>query len=95
MPSENQRWKIPRPERDLTSWRQPKDLRDRVWLMPGGHITMYAQDWFALPRYDRSSPTGVWPGKAWASMHPDNSRTMIPYFNWCGRWRDLPLDEQG
>lgn len=45
-------------------WSQPKGLRDRVQLFET-HALISEADWLALPRYERSAPSGVYPGKAW------------------------------
>jgi hypothetical protein len=45
-------------------WRQPRGLRERVGLY-GTHAAISEADWFGLPRYETSIPSGVYPGKAW------------------------------
>ena len=45
-------------------WRQPKGLRDRVGLY-GTHAAISEDDFYALPHYETSIPSGVYPGKAW------------------------------
>lgn len=45
-------------------WRQPRGLRDRVGLY-GTHAAISESDWYSLPHYGNSMPSGVYPGKAW------------------------------
>lgn len=45
-------------------WRQPPGLRDRVGLF-GTHAAISESDFYALPHYATSIPSGVYPGKAW------------------------------
>ena len=45
-------------------WRQPKGLRDRVGLYET-HAAISESDWYALPHYETSIPSGVYPGKVW------------------------------
>ena len=58
-------WKIP-PMLDPLGkhWRQPKGLRDRVGLF-FNHATIKEADWLGLPHYERTMPSGVYPGKVW------------------------------
>lgn len=45
-------------------WQQPAGLRDRVRVFET-HATIPEADWRALPRYETSLPSGVYPGKVW------------------------------
>lgn len=45
-------------------WDQPKGLRNRVALY-GTHAAISEADWYGLARYETSTPSGVYPGKAW------------------------------
>lgn len=45
-------------------WDQPEGLRDRVRVF-WNHATIDEADWNRLPRYERSCPSGTYPGKAW------------------------------
>lgn len=45
-------------------WRQPRGLRDRVKLFET-HAVISEADFFALPNYESSFPSGVYPGKVW------------------------------
>lgn len=58
-------WRLPKMTDPLSAhWRQPGYLRDRVELYPT-HAYISEKDWLALPRYDASAPSGVYPGKVW------------------------------
>jgi hypothetical protein len=59
-------------------WRQPDGLRDRVGVY-FNHATISEADWRALPRYDRSMPSGVYAGKVWRCGK---------YLCWYGRVRN-------
>lgn len=56
------------------SWRQPSGLRDRVGLY-GTHAAISESDFYELPHYETSIPSGVYPGKAWRRG---------PYLCWYG-----------
>lgn len=57
--------KLPRMDDPLGKhWPQPSDLRERVQVHET-HAAISERDWLALPRYDHSLPSGVYPGKAW------------------------------
>ena len=57
--------KLPRMTSPLGAhWRQPKTLRDRVTVYET-HATIPEADWFGLHRYETTTPSGVYPGKAW------------------------------
>lgn len=45
-------------------WPQPAGLRDRVKIFET-HATIDERDWLALPKYDRSYPSGTYTGKVW------------------------------
>ncbi|MDR2331898.1 MAG: hypothetical protein LBE61_00280 [Burkholderiaceae bacterium] len=58
-------WKLPPMDDPLgRHWRQPKGLRDRVDLYET-HGAIAESDWYGLPRYESTLPSGVYPGKAW------------------------------
>lgn len=62
-------WRIPAMTDPLGKhWRQPAGLRDRVGLFET-HATILEADWQALPRYESSYPSGVYPGKVWRREH--------------------------
>lgn len=61
------RWKLPAMTDPLGKhWAQPGGLRDRVRLHRD-HAVIAAQDWEGLPRYETTTPSGVYAGKAWRS----------------------------
>lgn len=73
-------WKIPVMDDPMgRSWRQPKGLRDRVGLF-FSHATISEADFFSLPNYETSFPTGVYPGKVW--------RVGQKWIRWFGPDRD-------
>jgi hypothetical protein len=45
-------------------WRQPVNLHERVAIFET-HATISERDWLALPNYEASVPSGVYPGKVW------------------------------
>lgn len=58
-------WQLPAMTDPLGKhWRQPARLRERVGLFET-HATIPEADWLALPHYESSYPSGVYPGKVW------------------------------
>lgn len=79
-------WKLPEMTDPLgRHWRQPEGLRDRVGLYET-HATISERDWRGLSRYDSSTPSGVYAGKAWRRG---------PYLCWFGPERVLRTDRDG
>lgn len=59
-------------------WRQPAHIR--LALMDEMHILLTTRQTEELSKYDRSIPTGVYPGKCW--MRKEGSR--VPLLVWYG-----------
>jgi hypothetical protein len=58
-------WRIPKMTDPLgRHWKQPRGLHSRVELY-FSHAYISEKDWNALPRYESSTPSGVYPGKVW------------------------------
>lgn len=49
-------------------WPQPAGLRDRVKIFET-HATIDERDWLALPKYDRTTPSGTYTGKVWRTSY--------------------------